>query len=662
MTRPAPVPTRLLAASALLLACAGDREASSTTSPSAESFANAPKHVEDSTRSRLATLELASRLHDEEMTEVTLDPRGRAALTLDTEGGVRLWPDILADEISPPLELPVFEPVWMSLARTSDGEVVTGFIDTAGGARVGRVDQIEGRARWTPAFEVPPTSPLLELHVLDGGERILALGVDHRIHLWNADGETLSEIDEAGFVPWQLRVAQPPGEVPTVLAVLADPVRVQPISLTRGHLARAGDALPVDLDRGPNRNDLALTPDGSAALVLRRPAARGKRFELDVVDLSSRERRVLAAESDVTGWPRLHPLDGRSMLLESGSGRGFRVELDQATPAEGDEVLSTAVLEPLTLYGSDRRSMLHTVVSTGRRFVPTPDGLVVAPVGTEDHRLLGRRAFRPTSVALDERGRRVAWGVDRGILLETLDGDAPLRTLEVDGATEPLAFLGDETLVTIDESGHASIVGLADAQVIESRSITFDWGIASIGWRHPSQDASGAIILSSTKPDAPVRVVHVSEKAFGEVLEVSPAERSEWPEGGKPRRTKSHDWLAAIGLSAPAGTLRPADVLRTTPDPTGRILAVVQKTGHNAGFDPIAGEWAHDFVVTVFDVRSARRQWTHASPAFTGLAWSGDGRRIAVADGQAGHVLDAQTGRTLHERRDLGVTSTAPRG
>jgi hypothetical protein len=660
----------LFASLTLVFACAGDRESHSTTAPPVEQ-ASAPSQletVETSTRRRPA-VELSRRLHEAAMTEVVLDPRGRAALTLDTEGNVRLWADVLTERVATPFALPVYEPVWMSLARTTGGGLVAGFIDTAGGARVAKIELSEGEARWIPAFEIPPTDPLFELHVLDGGERILALSVDHRLHLFDTDGRTLSKIDEVGFVPWQLRVAQPPGENPSVLAILAEPSRIEPISLLEDQLARSAEAFEVELDRGPNRNDLALNSDGRSALILRHPKARGKRFELEIVDLPSGDRRLLAGESDLSLRPRLHPFDGRKILLESGSGHGFWVELDQAVawPQSEEERagLEATGVTPVALHGSDPRSMLHTVVAAERRFVPTPDGLTVSSIAGDGHRLLGRRPFAPSAVALDEHGRRVAWGTQEGILLETLEATAELRRLDPgESAMEPLAFLGDDTLLATGPGGVAAILDLAEGHVLETRTIAFDWGIANVGWRHASADALGALVLSSTKPAAPVRVVHASGKAFGEALEVPRDDRWMWPEGGKPRGMKKEDWLARIGLAAPKA-LRPAEVVRTEPDPTGRILAIVQKTAHHAGFDADEQRWIegpHDYVVTVFERASSRRLWTHAAAGFTGLAWSGDGRRIAVAGTGAGHVLAAETGETLHERRDLGLTEAAPRG
>ena len=82
-------------------------------------------------------------------------------------------------------------------------------------------------------------------------------------------------IDRAGFVPWQLRVVDGPKAV-HVAAILAGPTRVQPLRLAGDQIMIAGEPRTVELDRGPNLNDLQLTPEGQA-IVVERPLVRGER-------------------------------------------------------------------------------------------------------------------------------------------------------------------------------------------------------------------------------------------------------------------------------------------------------------------------------------------------------------------------------------------------
>ena len=646
--------------SSTTLACAGDRDTHTTSAPMSASSDGTPNES-SKVQVRRPSIELQQRLHHAPITEVVLDPRGAAALTLDADGQVRLWPDLLAQSIPEPFALPESEPVWMSLARHADGSFVVGFIDTAGGARVGRLVSADGRARWTPMFAVPSASPLFELHVLDGGERIVALSVDHRIALLDAEGTIVSELDQVGFVPWQLRVAQPPDGPASMVAVLADPLRVQSIAIQADTLALSGEAIPVALDRGPNHNDLALTPDGKTVLALQRPRARGKLFELETIDLASGERRILAAESDVALRPRLHPWDARRILLETGSGSGLWLDLDDAQLVDGTlerDTVALARVDPFVLPASDETTMVRAVVAGPHRFVPTAEGLLVASVHEPAHRLLGPKPFRPTAMAIDASAERVAWAVEGAIVLEDVAGGTPLRTLKAPGGPlQLLAFVDDEHLVSMDDRGRAAISRLHDGAVVDTQTLAVEWGIANTAWRTTTDGDGGTLVLSSIKPKSSLRLLSVAGSSFSEPRQIPHAERSSWPEGGKPRGMNSADWLDTIGLAHPDLRLRPEEVLRTEPDPTGRLVMVAQKLAHRERFDQEQRQWIvgpHDQVVTMYDRETRERLWTHVAPGLTGLAWSADGRRVGIA-AETGHVLDARTGQTLHERRDFGL-------
>ncbi|MFO7567622.1 MAG: hypothetical protein R6X02_33570 [Enhygromyxa sp.] len=294
--------------------------------------ASAEPAVEEPTPPRWASAELERGIaHRGGITEVILDPRGEAALTLDAAGGVRLWPQLSADpSASAPYRIPVHEPLWLSLGQHERGFTL-GFIATNNAATIYQVELPDaGPAQITESLALSPEDPLLELHVLDGGERILALGVDHRVRLYAADGELLSVIDERSFGPWQLRVSGGVGEPPKLAAILAQPLRVQPLRLVEDRLEIAGPARGVELDRGPNRNDLALSPDGATVAALRRPHKHGRQWSIELIDLATDTRKLVAGRVDTKIRPRLHFDRNDRLLLESGSGKAWIVELAEA--------------------------------------------------------------------------------------------------------------------------------------------------------------------------------------------------------------------------------------------------------------------------------------------------------------------------------------------
>jgi len=477
---------------------------------------------------------LVRSLHETTMSEVVLDARGEAALTLDTDGGVRLWPALRSDAAGAPWALPVQEPNWLSLARDGGEGFVVGFVDTAGGARVAHVVVEGGQARMVSRFEIPTTDPLLELHVLDGGERILALGLDHRVRLYDRTGALVGGIDRAGFVPWQLRVSERPGKPPALAVVLVGPPRVQTVVMNGDSLELVGEPRGVALDQGPNRNDLSLSPDGTTVVALRRPRAKGSRFTIQLIDLATNERRMMAIDVDGRVRPRLHLVDDQRALLESGTGQGFWVDLSAAKPwTSGTDKAAIDALVPVPLQAvplpaSSQAERMHATVAAGVRAVPTPHALVVDALDEAGHLELGAAPVRPIATALDTTGTRAAWSLGRTILLDETDGGGLLRELPaLESPVVELAFVGDGALLALSADGRASLLRSEDGQTIASARVPLSWGLAASSFRREGAGA-GSLAVLTNRPQDPLQVLDVSGTGFGEGRQVPRSERVAW--------------------------------------------------------------------------------------------------------------------------------------
>lgn len=606
-----------------------------------------------------AAVALATAHPDAPTIEVVPDPHGRAALTLDESGGVHLYADLASDSIGAPLSLPVQDPVWMSLGDRRGG-FVAAFIDTAGGGQVARIDTSTGKPRLLSLFRIPPTDPLLEMHVLRGGTRILALGVDHRLRLYDERGRVRADLDATGFVPWQLRIARPDAKDPVVLAVLAGPTRVQRIELDGDRLERVGDAIPVALDRGPNRNDLELSPDGTTVLALMRRTPRSARFELEAIDLATGTRTIVAAESDVKLRPRVHALGGGKVLLETGSGRGLGLDVAAVgtpwPPRDGTpdrDALPLVTLSGEDLPRSTKDGRMRATVVAGTRLAPTGSGLVIDPVAPgKDGRVIEASETLAHAVALDATGERVAWSTEDAIAIRTRGGEpVPHRVPMPEGGARLLAFVGAEGLVVLDAKGQATLHRIGDGETLASTSIPVSWGMATAGFRPSESGEGGQLVVSSMDPREPVHVLSVTDGGFGEMTSVNKKDRLAWPEAGKPRGLASTDFLAALGLARAELGLRSAKVIFADPDPAGTTMAIAQRTSSEDGFFDEDGDrfvpGPEHFVVTVIDRTAARRVWTFATTELRDIAWSGDGRSIAIASADGATVLDAAHGDTL---------------
>ena len=441
-------------------ACAGAPPSATATSSTAPGVDTSVAAETTAAPNTVAPTRLSRRLHAHAMTEVVLDAHGRGALTLDDHGGLRLWPDVQADDVALPVALPEQEPSWMSLGRIDDTAFVVATIDTTGTARVSRIT-IDGRgASRVALFELPAVDPQFEIHVLDGGARILALGKDHRVRLFDADGRVLSQIDERGFIPWQLRVVETPDKPVAIAAVLTQPVRAQALALDGDTLRVVGEGRMVALDQSPNRNDLSLSPDGTTIAALRRTSAKKREFALQLITLATGERRVIMGNIDEKARPRLHYVDDDRVLLESGSGKGFWIDLAQALPRDAPS-FPPAAMRTVALPGGAGDLRMQATLVAGMRAVATDTTLTIDPVATAEHRVLRRTPFDATFITLDAGGTKVAWSRGTSVWIEDLDDDD-------DAAPVPFDVAAPVRALAFGEDGQLRVVTPAGASIVDA--------------------------------------------------------------------------------------------------------------------------------------------------------------------------------------------------
>jgi len=631
------------------------------------------------------TLVLPAALQQVVMTEVMLDPRGNAAITFDKDGGARLWPDLGAQAPSP-IALPFTEAASASLATAGERRFIIATIDTAGATRVAQVDIDTQGARWQTLFELPATDPLLEIHVLDGGARLLALGLDHRLRLYDPQGNARSILDTPSFIPWQLRVAQRPEKPPAIVAVLANPVRAQPITLTGDTLTISGEARQVALDQGPNHNDLALSPDGAFVTALRRPKAEGRGWYLERIDLASGERRWLAGEVDGLVRPRLHLVEPNRALLESGSGKGFWIDLTSAQlPPPGvpfdRKLLPRTKAQIVAVPGSTEDSRMWSTVAAGVRVVAEREALLVDPLTSDEHLRIAAESFRPTLVALDPTGERLAWVHAGHLRVETFGHPGPPRAIaKLDRPVKAFAFVDPARLILVDDRGSVTLRRFDDGAVLGQVKALPSW--LALAAYHASGKDSGTLAIAGKAERDPVILVPVDASGLGAHRKATESERNSWPEFGLPaveskRQQAQLRAIAGDDTLAISRTYRAEDQpyfltwgpnrriyrLRDTqaqsfalirdghhwlaPSPGSPLVAVIED---NLDDDPRA------MSIIDFGRDTPRKLWSRTYPQFANdLAWSADGSRLAIAADHA-QMFDATTGAVLLERHHLGLT------
>jgi hypothetical protein len=630
--------------------------------------------------------------HEATLTEVWLDPRASAALTLDAAGDVRLWP-VLPKAGSPsgassletyqPIRVPVREPLWLSLARAGERSFVVAAIDTAQAARVLEIELDEaGNASFRERFATAPRDPLLELHVLDGGERLLALGVDHRIRLHDGRGKLLSELTEYGLAPWQLRVSGPP-EAPQLAMVLAGPTRLQRFTIQDDRLAKHGEARAFTLDRGPNQNDLALLPSGRVAAVLRRPEAKGLQWSLELHDLDSGEVRVLWGEIEAKWRPRLHIVDDEHALLEDGIA-GYGVDLRQAvlmpaagpTPFELPEKLedlppeSHVTVRRVPLPGTSQQLRWHSSVVAGLRVVPSDRALLLDPVSPtaaaagERHHRLGHRGVSIDGLDFERGGELLAIGYGDEIVIESMpSGLAQPGGCATDSSVFRFLFTDPEHILVL-EPKQARICAWRTGQTVATLELP-DVGMGRI---HPTGPGTGEIGVHKSEwidDETKITLSHTSyaNNQFTALEPLAKADFERWPEFGD-------EWGVAVVnagnqyLATDENTrklvIKPAsgerrdftivepgadevDIEQIEPSPDGRFLAVVTQPGseeygygHGYGYYGGGGYDSGDReTLSIWaTTEPPELRWaTTISDRSIELAWTDDGSRLAIEDG-----------------------------
>ena len=573
------------------------------------------------------SMPLVARHHEGSVEGVVLSPDGGAALSFDEGGGVRLWPGF--EEVTP-LEVPVREPLWMSLAARDEGYLAA-FIDTAGGTHVGHVTVDEGKARWAPAFDVSPLEPMLELHVLPGGDRILALGIDHRVRLWDAQGNTVAELDEHGVIPWQLRVQH--DEAGTHVAVLQfSPVRVQRLEVSDARLELVGEPLAVAIDQSPNRNDIGMTPDGRYATAMQKRKRRSGRFEVELIDLRDGARRLLVAEIDGASRPRVHPLSD-AIIVEDYAGAASRIPFDAAVPWQPGmdrDALPVVAAEPLTL-GTGRLNEMNATVRGGVYARPTWDAIFVQPLREPG---VGVRIERPSEVvagALNADGSQAAWGTwDGKVWVEPVRSDGAARRVgDIGVRPELLVFVGDMLLVASEKGG----VHLLDPESSGDGSVAMaqvPLEFQALEWR-PAPEG-GSLLVRPSDDDAPLQRIQLRDGQFLDAVTLTEEEQRSWAELGPPRGTTTAAWLEGLGHDVDGWDLPIGTVERAVRSPDGSQMAVIQ-----------------DELVSVVDLDTQTRRWTRGFRYSTSVSWSDDGALLLVTDRSAGYVLDPATAEAVRK-------------
>lgn len=620
----------------------------------------------------------------EDLHEVFLDPTGSAALTVDRGGKTHLWPRLLtADEVRP-FELPIHEPQFLSLAKDGEGSFRLASIGASGGTVMASVTMDGDEATYTELIRLPPHDSALEVHIVDGGRRALWLGLDHTIRLYDL-GEAVSEpaqaelsrVERTAFVPWQLRVSYGEDGTQThAVAIIAGPTRAVPLTIGDTSIETGAESPALPLDRGPNRNDLALTPDGKRIVMLRRPGSKSKEVHLYVHELGTDGLRLLGGEVDVRWRGRMMLTGPTTAMIETGMGKGFSFDLNKAVPLETVNVVTrrnkqrpepTIVSSTSTVLarhepppdsdfeGDVERyagKRVHVDYRAGVRALPEGEVLIVDPLDSDTHFVHGSSRLDGWSVAFSDDGETIAVGDHDGVTALSRDTMKALGHHDLEDV-RALAFLGDTTIAAYGRAAERLEVfecGQDGSKAIASLDVPVRWvperavfirddqGVTLLVRGGRPSDPRYAVALRDNTPGKIVTLKGNALDAVRPILEENLAlDRAgrtysvDLREQTYPRWSGDHDFHRVLMQRALDGSTAETPLRRGTdaeliPDPTGKLLVVRQS-----------------WTVSVYKTKDLSRVWTRGVGA-RGLAWSADGSELAVIGSKGLHVFGAEDG------------------
>lgn len=614
---------------------------------------------------------------------VVLDPLGRAALTRDVVGGVRLWPAL--DGSREPLVVPVRDPRAMSLASDDAGGWTLALLDSAGGARLVGVD---ASGKMQPLASLPPTDSLADVAVLPGGRRIVAVGSDHVVRLLDPRGKELSRLDQAGLRPASLRLAASAEGGPRVVAVTAGEfdnkegrfaVELLPLELDGDRIALGKGRQTIHLDSPPAADNPSLSPDGRAVVFIQRQRLGGATWLVVATQLEDGLQVSVDSQIGVGVQPRFGLMAKGRVLLDDATGLGRIVDL-QSRKVELTSLRTTPTIDHLA----------QTFVA-GMRVAPASNWLAVHDTVRDNLLYLGYQQIVINSAALTPKGDHVAWSLNDRVAVEAIS-DGPHEVFEVPGTRAHnhlfVGFVDDEHLAMVDWQGGAQIVRWRDGKLRSAVDLGSNVNLAEM---RRTGGGDGVMFVRTNLWQNPMVLELVDGKFGGRYLThgaasltglFAPAEQpvDDWGAWVIDGSGKLHNFTLArlregidVATALQGGEVLTAGipeqmvvgpdstqysvrtmgarptlfarrgstttevqlsagfVISLTPSPDGRRIAIVQQR------DP--GQ-----ILSVYDTTSMQPLWAQPLPTSMAMSWSDAGEALAVPASFGGIVFDGADG------------------
>jgi WD40 repeat protein len=620
--------------------------------------------------------------HGAPITLIALSPDGKAAMTRDTAGGVRMWPAL--DGSREPLVVPIRDPRSLALAEAEGGGWIAALVDTAGGARLIAIDEA---GKMQPLASLSPMAMIAEMVVMPGGRQILAVGSDHVIRLFDRQGKELAKFDKPKLRPAMLRIAASAEGGARAFALTAGEfdssgrfaVEILPLELGSDRIEIAGGRQTIHLDGPPTSDNPTIAPDGRAAVFLQRQRTGGATWKVHGIQLDDGKSISVDTEMVTPAPPRMGLLSNGRVLLDDGTGLGRIVDLAKK------KTVVTGV------RSSPNVNHLASTFAGPTRAVPANTWLAVHDLDSDELLYLGYDQVSVTDVGLSSTADRVAWAFGDRLAIEQLEGERAGDVLEVPGSRgigyRNVDFVDSKLIVTLDWSGGAQLIDWRSGEIVDALDIGNN---ISVGTYARADEGAGVLFVRTNLWQNPL-VVEVGGGQFlgryliygnanftgvlaptGESIDqwggwaldglaklrrypladlrpgldtVASLDRGDVLAFGNPEQFAVDGrgqqwWVRTEAASRPrlfrsklgAGQAE-KDVLlpigfitMLEPSPDGRRIAVVQARDSSQ-------------VVSIYDAETMQVLWARPAAAVGGLSWSDDAGEVAIAGQFAGGVV-----------------------